>query len=111
MQKISSIHKLQQILGSHELKGQAFLKIIEATFSFPELTTPIFGHSHQKNYRSEFNFFELVSTCKKSGYFIDLLWRFCSFKNTPICLPESILAHISGTRFLPNIDYVQKHRQ
>ena len=48
MQKISSIHKLQQILGSHELKGQAYLKIIEATFSFPELTTPIFGHSHQK---------------------------------------------------------------
>ena len=40
----------------------------------------------------------------------DLIWRFQSFKNTAIWLAESILAHISGTRFLPNIDYVQKHR-
>ena len=40
----------------------------------------------------------------------DLIWRFQSFKNTAIWLAESILAHISGTRFLPNIDYVQKYR-
>ena len=35
----------------------------------------------------------------------DLIWRFQSSKNTAIWLAESILAHISGTRFLPNIDY------
>ena len=40
----------------------------------------------------------------------DLIWRFQSSKNTAIWLAESILAHISGTRFLPNIDYVQKYR-
>ena len=40
----------------------------------------------------------------------DLIWRFQSFKNTAIWLVESILAHISGTRFLPNIYYVQKYR-
>ena len=40
----------------------------------------------------------------------DLIWRFQSFENTAIWQAESILAHISGTRFLPNIDYVQKHR-
>ena len=40
MQKISSDHKfnfrIQQILGSQELKDYAYLNIIEATFSFPE---------------------------------------------------------------------------
>ena len=41
MQNISSIHKfilkIQQILGSHEEKGHAYPKIIEAIFSFSEL--------------------------------------------------------------------------
>ena len=34
---------------------------------------------HQKDYRSKSNFFELILTCKKSSYFIDLFWRFRSF--------------------------------
>ena len=50
LQKISSIHQcnleIQQILGSHELKGHAYPKIIETTFSFPEF----------------------VASCKKSIY-------------------------------------------
>ena len=50
MQNISSIHnlnlKIQQNLGSHELKDHNYLKIIEAFFSFPEF----------------------VSSCKKSVY-------------------------------------------
>ena len=59
-EKVSSIHKFilktQQILGSHELKGQdhfdnARPKIIELNYSFPEF----------------------VPACKKSVYFI------CSF--------------------------------
>ena len=50
MQKIRSTHKfnlkIQQILRSHELKGHAYLKITEATCSFPEF----------------------VASCKKSVY-------------------------------------------
>ena len=40
MQQISSVHKLnlkiQQILGSNELKEHTYPKIIEATSGFPE---------------------------------------------------------------------------
>ena len=45
MQKISSLYqfnlKIQQILGSHELKGYGYPKIIEATFSFPEFVASV----------------------------------------------------------------------
>ena len=51
----------------------------------------------------------LVSTGEKSGYFIDLFWRFRLLKNSEIWLTESILTHIPGTRFLPNIYHAQKH--
>ena len=138
MPKISSIHKfdfkIQQILGSHKLKGLAYPKIIEATFSFPEfvalckksvysncsflrynhfyspmtrLITPIFDHPYPKNYWSFF-FLEFASTHKKSGYFIDFFWRYCLFKNTVTWFAESTLTHISWKRFLPNIEYVQE---
>ena len=44
MQKISSTHnlilKIQQTLGSHELNGHVYPKIIESTFSFPEFAPP-----------------------------------------------------------------------
>ena len=126
MQKLSSIHKfslkIMHISGSHELKGHTYQNIIQK-FSlfqlFPleihcnqscnQLTPAILGHSHQKYYQSLFNFFELLPTCKKPGYFINLFRMFLSFKNTAIRLAESILAFISGTILLPNIDYVQKH--
>ena len=52
---------------------------------------------------------ELVSTCKKSGYFIDLFWRYGWLKNPAIWLAENILAHISGTKIFPNIGFVQEH--
>ena len=88
---------------------QLFVLEIHSFLWLTKLTTPIFGHSYPKNYWSKFNFFELVSKCKKSGYSTDLFWRFRSFINTAIWLAVSILAHIPGTRFSPNIDYVQKH--
>ena len=39
------------------------------------LTTPIFDHVKPKNFRPTFNFCEFVSTSKKCGCFIYLLWR------------------------------------
>ena len=39
------------------------------------LTTPIFDHAKPKNFRLTFNFCEFVSTRKKCGCFIYLLWR------------------------------------
>ena len=71
------------------------------------MRTPIFGDSDPKNYRLKFNILELVSTFKKSGYFIDLFWRFCSFINAAILLAESILLHILGTSFLHQTDDLQ----
>ena len=53
IEKISSfqkfILKIQQILGSHELKSHG-----------------IFDHAHPKYFWSDFNFCEFVSTCKNS---------------------------------------------
>ena len=48
---------------------------------------------------STFDLHEFVSTCKKSGYFINLFWRHGSLENPAILLAENILAHISGKEF------------
>ena len=61
------------------------------------MATPIFDHDQPINFRSTFNFYEFVSTCKKWGCFIDLFWENTWFKNPVIWLAESILVY---TRFL-----------
>ena len=38
-----------------------------------------------------------------------MLWSNSSFRNYAIWLADSILAYISGTRFFPNIEFVQEH--
>ena len=63
-------------------------------------------HSHPKKIWSTFNLSEFVSTCKKSGYFIDLFWRYGWLKNPAIWLAENILAHISG--IFPSMGFVQE---
>ena len=65
--------------------------------------------SVQKNFQSTFRSCEFVSTCKKWGCFINVIWRNSIFKNPAIWLAESILAYISGTGFFPNIGFVQQH--
>ena len=89
------------------ISDDAHPKIIEITFSFSELTPacklsvhsinslrysqfqshvtrlakPIFWPCPPRNILINFISCELVSTCKKSGYFIDLLWRYGWLKN------------------------------
>ena len=62
MQKLKSIHqfnlKIQKILESQEIMGQAYPKIIGATFSFPEF----------------------VASCKKSIYSNYSLWDTFNFR-------------------------------
>ena len=38
-------------------------------------------HTHPKKFQSTFNLCKFVSTCKKSGYFIELFWR-CDLKQS-----------------------------
>ena len=45
------------------------------------LATPISDHVHPKIFWSTFNLCEFVSICKKSGYYIDLFWRYGWLKN------------------------------
>ena len=52
---------------------------------------------------------EFVSTCKKSGYFIDLFWRYGWLKNPAIWSAENILAHISATKIFPSMGSLQGH--
>ena len=79
--------------------------------SSPEtkLAKLIFDHALPKTCQSTFNFCEFVSTCKKSGYFIDLFWRYGWLKYPAIWLAENILAHISGTKIFPNTGFLQNH--
>ena len=78
IQKISSFHQfilqIQPILESHDQTGHTHF------WPYPS-----------KNLWSGFNLCEFVSTCKKSGYFIDLFWRYDWLKNPAIWLAENIL--------------------
>ena len=112
------------------------LKIIEATFSFPDfvttlkksayaicaflrysqfyspvtrLATPIFDQTHLKFFWWTFNLFEFVSTCEKPGYFICFFWRYGWLKNSAIWMAENILANISRTKIFPKMGFVEKH--
>ena len=111
MQKISSINKLiQQILGSHELHDHAHFwpgppKSHWNNFLFSWICTTM----QKIIFWPTFNLCEFASTCKKSGYFIDLFWRYGWLKNPAIWLAENILVHISGTRISPNMGFVQEH--
>ena len=73
------------------------------------LATPNSDHAHHKTFWSTFNLREFVSTCKKSGYFINLFWRYGWLKNPAIWLAENILAHISEQKIFPNMTFVQEH--
>ena len=73
------------------------------------LATPIFEHTHPKNFWSSFNLCEFVSTCIKSGYSIDLFWRYALFKNPANWFTENILACILGTKIYPNMGFMQEH--
>ena len=70
------------------------------------LATPIFDQVHQQMFWPSFNLCEFMSTCKKSGYSIDLFWRYVWLKTHAIWLAENILANISGTKNFPNIGFV-----
>ena len=87
------------------------------------------GHIHfwpyqSLNFQCPFNLHEFARACKKSVNswdtvnlrvlrpdLLNLLWRNSSFRNYAIWLAESILAYISGTRFFPNIGFVQEHNK
>ena len=64
------------------------------TFSFrvlwPGWSQPISDHVHPKIFGSTFNLYELASTCKKSGYFIDLFWRYGWLKSPAIWLLRKV---------------------
>ena len=116
MQKISSIHKhIQQILGSHELNDRTHFwpgppKNYWNNFllgSFHQFILEIQPISESHDQTGHTHFWPRPS--KKSGYFIDLFWRYGWLKNPAISLAENILVHISGTRIFPNMGFVQEH--
>ena len=54
-------------------------------------------------FQSIFNFCEFISTYKKWGCFIDLLWRNAWFKTPTIWMIGRILAYISETKFFQDL--------
>ena len=100
----SSIHHGQKELALSPEQPE-FLARVRKVATL-RLATPIFDHAHPRKFLSTFNYYQLVSTCKNSGYFIDLFWRYGWLKNPTIWLAENILAHISGTKNCPNMEFV-----
>ena len=100
-----------------------FILQIESILESYHMTGYIHFWPHQTlNFQCPFNLHEFVPACKKSVNswdtvnlrvqrpdLLNLLWRNSSFRNYAIWLAESILAYISGTKFFPNIGFVQEH--
>ena len=137
MQKSSLIHKLilkiQWILWSCELKEHAHPIIIESTYNFPEiipadrkslfdlvilnisqfyslvarLATTIFLISPLKNNLHQLLIYRnLYQHVNKSDYSINLFWGYCWLN-----LVVEWLKYITGTKFFPNVGFVQEHRK
>ena len=54
--------------------------------------------STQNNFDQLLIYVNMYQYAKKSGYLIDLFWRYGQTKNPAISLAENILARISGTK-------------
>ena len=109
------------------IKRNQFISFVHSSdrvnFRVPSHDWPHRFWLHQPlNFQRPFNLHEFVPACKKSVNswdtvnlrvqrpdLLNLLWRNSSFRNYAIWLAESILAYISGTRFFPNIGFVQEH--
>ena len=94
IKKISSIHKIilkiQQILGSHKLNLPIFwpcppknhwictnTQKISSFHLFVLEIQSIIESCDQTGHTHFLSLGEFVSTCKKSGNFMDLFWRYC----------------------------------
>ena len=103
LKEISLFHlfilQIESILESHHMTGHIDF-----------LTTPpakIFNVCY--NQLKSVNSWDTVNFRVQRPDLLNLLWRNSSFRNYAIWLAESILAYISGTRFFPNIGFVQEH--
>ena len=85
----------------------SFWRYSQFKSSVTRSATPIFDHAQPKKFLLTFDFCELVSKCK----ILRCFWRNGWFKYPAIYLAETTLAeaYISGTRFFPNIGFVQEH--
>ena len=87
---------------------QKFIPLIPpwdaANFSVlrPDYTQPLLNMSTPTFFKPAFNSHESVSICKKSGFFITLIWRYSQSKNPTIWLTDSILMHFSGNFSKPD---------
>ena len=75
------------------------------------MVIPIFDNAYPKVFWSTLNLCEFVSKCKKSGYLINLSWRYGWLENPTIWLAATILAHISETKFSLNMGFAQEYRK
>ena len=96
----------------HQHAKNQFISSIHSwdTFNFwvmwPDWSHPLLITLTPQIFWSTFNLCEFVSTCKKSGYLIDVLWSYGWLKNYTISLAENILAHISRTKIFSNVGFV-----
>ena len=104
--------KVIVFLNLHQDAKIQFILEIQSILEFHTQT----GHTQfwpcpLKNLLIKFSLCEFVSPWKKSDCLIDLFWRYGWLKNPAIWLTENILAHISGTKILSNMEFVQEHRK
>ena len=123
----SIFEQLLIVINLHQLAKNQFIPFVHSSdrvnfrvpshdWPDPFLTTPIFNilliymnlYQHAKCKKSV-NSWDTINFRVQRPGLLNLLWRDSSFKNHAIWLAESILAYISGTRFFPNIWFVQEH--
>ena len=103
MQRISLFHlfilQIESILESHHMTSHVHF-----------LTTPtpkIFNICYIQ--LKSVNSWDTVNFEFQGPDLLNMLWSNSSFRKYAIWLAESILVYISGTRFFPNIGFVQEH--
>ena len=109
---------LKQLLAflilHQQVKNQFILSIhswdtVNYRVSRPNQPHPFLSMPVQKCFDQILIYVILYQHCKKSGYFIDLLWGYGWSKNHVIWLAENISAHISGKKVFSK--YEQEHRK
>ena len=99
-----SLQSLKKISSFHLF----ILKINPILESVTRLVTIIFDYVHPKMFWSTVDLHELVSTCKKSGHFINLFWRHGSLENLQSYCLTTFWPIFQEKNFLPNMGFDQK---
>ena len=87
----------------------SFLRYSQCYSPVIRLATPILDHSLPQKNLSTFNLSEFVSTCKNSGGYTDLFWKYGWLKNPASDWLRTFWPISQEQKIFPNMRFVQEH--